>query len=108
MPVNAFPLSPDDPPSSYCDACGAAYPWTIEKIAVAKELADVIAEISEAEREQLKIAIDDLVGDTARTPIGIAKFNGILGKAGKGAKELFKEILIGVISDVTTKALFGA
>jgi hypothetical protein len=107
MPTRVFPLE-SDPPPAYCNACGVPYPWTAERIAAAKELADVISGLTAPEREQLKTAIDDLVGDTVRTPIGIAKFNGILGKAGKGAKDLFKEILIGVISDITTKALFGA
>jgi hypothetical protein len=96
-----------DPPPAYCNACGVSYPWTAERIAAAKELADVISGLTAPDREQLKLAIDDLIGDTARTPIGIARFKNLLGKAEKGAKDLFKEILIGVISDMTKKALFG-
>ena len=39
---------------SYCHSCGAAYPWTIAKIAAAKEHAAEIEGLDEAERKQLQ------------------------------------------------------
>lgn len=48
-------------PPTYCHNCGQPYPWTAQAIAAAKELADLVDGLSDAEIEQFRSSIDDLV-----------------------------------------------
>lgn len=92
-------------PSAYCTSCGSPFPWTTARILAAKELADLRDEIAEADKPIMKTTIDDLVGDTVRTPIGITNFQRIMGKAGPVVRKLFVDILAGVTSETVIKAL---
>jgi hypothetical protein len=58
-------------PPAYCDSCATAFPWTIAKIAAAKEHAAEIEGLSETERKQLQEAIDDLAAGGARTDLAV-------------------------------------
>jgi hypothetical protein len=53
---------------SYCHSCGTAFPWTVAKIAAAKEHAAEIEGLDEAERKELQEAIGDLA-PAAHEPI---------------------------------------
>jgi hypothetical protein len=54
-------------PPNYCYGCGAAFPWTVTRIAAAKEHATEIEGLDEDERQQLPGIIDDLASG-ARAP----------------------------------------
>ena len=56
-------------PPQYCYSCGAGFPWTVAKIAAAKEHAGEIEGLDEAERKQLQEVIDDLAAGGARTDL---------------------------------------
>ncbi|WP_366160576.1 DUF2321 domain-containing protein [Bacillus infantis] len=95
-----------DPPA-FCHECGKAYPWTAEKLNAAKELADLLDELSDDERESLKKSLDDLVKDGPRTVVATTKFKRILSKTGPEIVTGFKDILTDVVSESVKKTIWG-
>lgn len=91
----------------FCSKCGQAYPWTEEKLKAANELADLLDELSEEERNQLKISLDDLVKDGPRTVVATTKFKRILSKTGPEIVSGFREILVDVVSETVKKSIWG-
>ena len=79
---------------SFCDSCGAPFPWTNEKMEVAKELAFEIEGLSADEKQILSKSIDDIVKDTPRTELAATRIKTILAKAKGPSLSLFKEFLI--------------
>lgn len=61
-------------PPSYCFNCGAAFPWTAERIEAAQELADEIDGLEPDERRLLEKSIDELTKDTARTNLAAVRY----------------------------------
>jgi len=53
----------DLPLPSFCPVCGEPYPWTEAKLKAAKELTDLLEDLSPEEREILKKSFDDIVLD---------------------------------------------
>jgi hypothetical protein len=92
---------------AYCVNCGAAFPWTAEKLAVAKEFADEIPELDTAEREQLKIAIDDLVSGGPKTELAASRFKRLVAKAGKTVGDALQRVVVDVVSETVKKTLLG-
>ncbi|WP_312027173.1 DUF2321 domain-containing protein [Cytobacillus firmus] len=92
---------------SFCHGCGAAYPWTQEKLEAAKELADLLDELTEEEQESLKKSLDELVKDGPRTVVATTKFKRILSKTGPEIATGFKDILIDVVSETVKKTIWG-
>ncbi|MDQ0999765.1 hypothetical protein QFZ28_000165 [Neobacillus niacini] len=92
---------------SYCDNCGNPYPWTAEKLNAAKELADLLDELSPEEQEQLKKSLDDLVKDGPRTVVAQTRFKRILSKTGPEIVTGFRDILVDVVSETVKKAIWG-
>ena len=91
---------------AYCHGCGKPYPWTDASIRAAKELADELSELTIDEREQLKKSVDDIVADTPQTVLAATRFKRLAEKAGKGALDTFKSVLIAVLSEEAKKILF--
>jgi hypothetical protein len=91
---------------AYCHSCGKPYPWTAARIDAAKELSDELDGLTAEEKEQLKKSIDDIVVDTPRTTVAATRFKRLASKAGKGAVDSFKSILISVLSEAAKKILF--
>ncbi len=91
----------------FCHNCGGAYPWTEAKLNAARELSDVLEGLTPNDRELLKKSLDDIVRDTAQTPISAARFKRIAAKAGAGAAGALKEVLIDVASETAKKLIWG-
>lgn len=91
---------------AFCHACGKPYPWTDTRLDAAQELAEELEGLTEDEKKTLKASLDDLVRDTTRTPLAATRFKRLATKAGKGAAEAFKDILIGVISETAKKLIW--
>lgn len=91
---------------AFCHGCGEPYPWTGARLKAAQELANEIEGLNAEERETLKASVDDLVHDTPRTSLAATRFKHLATKAGKGAAEAFKDILIGVISEAAKKLIW--
>lgn len=107
MPDSLFISNGEFDIPSYCHECGEAYPWTIEILNAAKELADILDEISEEDREELKKSLDDIVRDTPRTVVASTKFKRVLSKTGPEIATGFKNILIDVVSETVKKTIWG-
>ncbi len=91
----------------FCIECGKAYPWTEEKVKVAKELALESDNLSDEEKATLSNSIDDLVAETPRTQLAVIRFKKLMKKAGEQAPEYFKDVLKDVISESVKKAIWG-
>jgi hypothetical protein len=94
------------PVPAFCHACGSPYPWTEVRLEAARELAQELQGLSEDERQTLKTSLDDLVRDTPRTALAATRFKRVAAKAGKGAVDAFKEVLVGVISEAAKKLIW--
>ncbi|MFC4797756.1 DUF2321 domain-containing protein [Neobacillus sp. GCM10023253] len=94
-------------PPSYCHHCGKPFPWIAEKLNAAKELAELLDNLTPEEQEQLKMSLDDLIKDGPRTVVAQTRFKRILSKAGPEIATGFKDILVDVVSETVKKAIWG-
>lgn len=92
---------------SYCYNCGEAYPWTKIKLQAAADLADEFDELSDDEKNKLKLSLPELIKDTPQTVVAETRFKRIMKKAGAEAYDGMKTILVDVVSETVKKSLFG-
>jgi hypothetical protein len=104
--AHGLPVAPYVPPR-FCDQCGNAHVWTESALVAAEELADELDGLRNEEKELLKKSLDDIVRDTPQAQVGALRFKRLVGKAGGGSIELFKEILKGAVSEAMLKILFA-
>jgi hypothetical protein len=90
---------------NFCQECGRPYPWTEGRIEAARELAEEV-QLADGEKQELKRAIDDLVRNTPRAPAAAERFKRLVGKAGKGVAESFRQILVDVMSEAVKKLIW--
>jgi len=57
-------------------------------------------------KDVLKARADDVARDTRRTALAATTFTRIVAKAGKGTAEVFKDILVAVISETAKKLIW--
>ena len=95
-------------PPAYCLNCGQPYPWMGAALDAARDLADELDGLSAEERESLKGTLDDLVRDSARTPVASLRFKKLVAKTGKEGAGMLKDVLVGVVSEAARKAIWGA
>jgi hypothetical protein len=69
--------------------------------------AEELNELTPEERQQLKGTLDDLVKDTPATPLAAARFKKVLRKAGSGALEAMRKLVIDIVSESAKKAIMG-
>ena len=100
-------LTSGKPIPNFCHKCGAPYPWIEEKVEAAREFADLLEELSDSQREELKKSLDDIVRDTPRTIVAATRFKRIVGGLGTSAMHSFREILVNVISETAKKVIYG-
>lgn len=91
----------------FCHGCGKALPWTASALQVARMYAEELNELTPEERQQLKGTLDDLVKDTPATPLAAARFKKVLRKAGSGALEAMRKLVIDIVSESAKKAIMG-
>jgi hypothetical protein len=94
-------------PPAYCHSCGQPYPWTGAALDAARELADELEGLNAEERTSLKGTLDDLVRDSARTPVASLRFKRLAAKTGKEGAGMLKDVLVGVVSEAARKAIWG-
>ena len=54
-----------------------------------------------------KLPLDDLLHDSPMTQVAASRFKRLLSKAGHGAAESFRELLVDVVSEAAKKAIWG-
>jgi hypothetical protein len=92
---------------AFCYNCGKPYPWVAVTLSAAKDLADELDELSPDDRVTLKGTLDDLVSDTPRTQVAVARFKKIVAKAGRVTAEALKKVLIDVVTEAVKKQLWS-
>lgn len=90
----------------FCGGCGKPFPWTVQALEAAAELADLQDSLSAKDRELLKKSLPDLIRDTPQTAVATQRVKALLAKAGKPAFEGFRSILVSVAAEVVKKQLF--
>jgi hypothetical protein len=95
-----------DPPS-FCFSCGEPFPWTIEKLAAAQDLADELEDISADDRAKLKKAIDDIAAGGPRAEVGAARFKRLAGKATTAVGQALWKISVELASEAAKKIMLG-
>lgn len=98
-------ISPGLPPPKRCYACGEPFPWTEAAVRATHELIDE-ERISSEEKDKLKQDLPDLLAETPRTQVAVVRWKRFLTQAGSGSRDLFKEVLAGVIVELAKKGLF--
>ncbi|MBC8147929.1 MAG: DUF2321 domain-containing protein [Bacteroidetes bacterium] len=90
----------------FCYNCGKSYPWTEATVTAAKDLALVLEEYSEDERDMLTQSIDELIIESPKTKVEAVKFSRLMKKGGRSIAEGFGEILIDIISETAKKIIW--
>jgi len=101
-----FALSHYSAPA-FCHNCGKPFPWTAEKLAAAKDLADELENVSAEDRAKLKIAIDDVAAGGPRAEVGAARIKRMLNKAGTAVGQALWKISVDVASETAKKIMLG-
>jgi hypothetical protein len=90
---------------AFCQNCGAPFPWTEAKMNALREYTELL-EIPEKDKKAIEESVPDIVISTETTPVSATKFKKALTKAGKGALEGAREIVIDIISETAKKIIF--
>jgi hypothetical protein len=93
-------------PPRFCAECGSAYPWTESSIAAARELAEEAGLLNREEKEVLIGTFNDLVQESPRTPVAVAKFKRLAKKAGSAFADALKTILVETVSEAVKRQLW--
>ena len=97
----------DLPLPIFCPGCGNPYPWTEAKLKAAKDLTDLLEDLSSEEREILKKSFDDIVRDTPQTTVAANQFKRVAAKVGKIAAEQLRELVVDIASETAKKIILG-
>jgi len=89
----------------FCHNCGAAYPWTQSALDSLNSLTELADKLSAKERDQLRLAIDDLVRDTPRTEGAVATMKILAPKIGQEVWTGMKGILVSIATESAKKGL---
>lgn len=92
-------------PPGYCHNCGKAFPWTIAKIAAAKDFASELDGLDNQEKDLLKATIDDLAVDGAKTELAVTRFKKLMKKAGQAVGSGLYKVVVDVASEAAKKLL---
>ncbi len=90
----------------YCPNCGTAYEWTQNILNSAVELLSLEDSISQEHKDLIRTAIPDLIVDTPKSPVAIAKFNKGFSKLSKPIKDGMYQLLVDVLSASIKQQLF--
>lgn len=90
---------------TFCHACGKPYPWTLQKLQVAKELVGELDSLEDAEKQSLKQSLDDLIRDTPKTDPAFYRFKKLMRKVDRESFEAVKSVVMDLASESVKKSL---
>ena len=90
----------------YCYNCGEPYPWTQIILDNAVELLALDDDINDESKQLIKDSLPDLMIETPKTPIAVAKYKKGMSKAGQVVADSMRQLLVDVISETAKKVLF--
>ena len=91
----------------YCPQCGSPYPWTQQAIEAAVDLIIESNRSLEASRQKIEQTLVDVVRETPRTAVAVARIREWLADASAASAAAFERVLTNVVSDVVKRAIFG-
>jgi len=103
--IAEYVILPLDHPPAFCYNCGNPYEWTRRQIEAAKDLADEVDNLPEAERERAKDSFVDLLSDNPRTKVAVVRIEKLIGRAGPVAGGAIKEIVTSIATDAAKKMM---
>ncbi|WP_291636477.1 DUF2321 domain-containing protein [Clostridium sp.] len=92
---------------SYCYACGNPFPWTSEKLSVARELIELDSNLLDEDITELSNNMEFLISETPRTNLAAMKFKKFLSKAGSTTASALKDILVDIASETAKKIIWS-
>jgi hypothetical protein len=96
------------PAPSFCIACGKpSFPWFETKVQAAKELADMLEDLDDKDKESVKASFDDLIQDNPRSEVAAAKIKQQLKKLKQGAKDQLYKAAVDIASETAKKILLS-
>jgi hypothetical protein len=100
--VSVSARGPKAPP--FCIECGAAYPWTEERLVAARQLVEEM-ELDVPEKTLVLEDVDNIVRDTPKASASAVRFERYLERAKPILRQGFKTILTEVLSESAKKVL---
>ncbi len=91
---------------AFCHHCGEAFSWIESRLQASREMAQELDGLTDEEKQTLTQCLEDIVKDTPKTTIACMRLKKLFDKAGKGADEMFREILRDFISATAKKLLW--
>ena len=89
----------------YCHACGKPYPWTEHKAEALQEMIDELDELSDDEREKLKVSIPDIIADTPKSETAALRFKKAVAKVGQAGGKLLMNVLTKVATEAVKESM---
>ena len=88
----------------YCIHCGAAFPWTEQRLKAARGLAKEL--LDEKDQQLLDESVQELVRDTPMTRVAAQRFKKLMTRIGREASEAFRDILVDILSETAKKVIW--
>lgn len=98
------PVKEDLDAPAFCHECGKAYPWTERNATALSEAIDE-SELSEEERDKLKLSIPDVINDTPKTQTAVSRFGKAIRSAGQFGGKLLYDVLVKVATEAVVRSL---
>jgi hypothetical protein len=98
-------ISPYTPPN-YCHGCGAAFPWTVRRLAAATALSRESGVLTAEEAAQFESDLGHVSRDTPETPVAASRIKRFLKKLGVESGPALTKVLTDVATDAAKKLLF--
>lgn len=93
-------------PPSFCEGCGAPFPWTEARL---KALKDLVAAsgASVEEAQGLSEALPALTSEVPGTPVAVLRWKRFFAGTGKDVISFAREILVVIAAEAVKHQLFG-
>ena len=90
---------------SYCPYCGKPYPWTEKLLSEAGRLVDLMDELTDGQKEQLKATFPDLICETPHAQSAACLASSLLRSVSDIGVSALRRIFEGKISDALSELL---
>jgi hypothetical protein len=92
----------------FCDNCGNPFPWTGTKLKASKDLINFIETISDDEKDDFRLTIEQLIRETSDAPIAKVKFKRYIKRIESDLAKSIKELLLDIVSNSIKPAILEA
>jgi hypothetical protein len=93
------------PAPAYCHNCGKPFPWTQRRLDALTSLTGESSSLAD-DRDDLADLVPDLMADTPRTELAVARWRKALAKVEEHIAPALKSILTQIASEAVKKMLF--